>query len=345
MNVGIVGGTGYGAIELMRFLTNHQAVEKIYLYSQSKQGTPISEVYPHLASIIDNPMEELTIEHAAKHIDVLFFATPPAVSHQWVPDLLETDVKIIDLSGDFRLDDPAVYEAWYKKTTAGEAYLKQAVFGLADVYPDKIKQAQLIANPGCYPTATLLGLLPIIDQDFIDPQSIIVDGKTGVSGAGRSLSQGMHYAEMNENTRAYAIGTHKHTPEIERFLSEKTEKSIFINFTPHVVPMTRGILVTMYVNLTESVSEAAVRERFTSFYQDRAFVRVKPSHSLPETKQVYGSNYCDLHITVDERTKRLIIVSVIDNLVKGASGQAIQNMNLMYGLDETEGLNLSPLYP
>jgi N-acetyl-gamma-glutamyl-phosphate reductase len=345
MNVGIVGGTGYGAVELMRFLTNHQAVEKIYLYSQSKQGTPISEVYPHLASIMDNPMEELTVDHVAKHVDVLFFATPPAVSHQWIPALLETDVKIIDLSGDFRLDDPAVYEAWYKKTTASEAYLKQAVYGLADVYPEKIKQAQLIANPGCYPTATLLGLLPIIDQTFIDPHTVIVDGKTGVSGAGRSLSQGIHYAEMNENTRAYAVGTHKHTPEIERFLSEKTEKSIFINFTPHIVPMTRGILVTMYVKVTEEVSEEAIRKLYQTFYQERSFVRVKPRHSLPETKQVYGSNYCDLHITIDERTKRLIIVSVIDNLVKGASGQAIQNMNLLYGLDETEGLNLSPLYP
>ncbi|GEM03221.1 N-acetyl-gamma-glutamyl-phosphate reductase [Halolactibacillus miurensis] len=345
MNVGIVGGTGYGAIELMRFLTNHQAVEKMYLYSQSKQGTNISDVYPHLDTIIDVAMEELTVEHVARHVDVLFFATPPAVSHKWVPALLETEVKIIDLSGDFRLADPAVYEAWYNKTTASKAYLNQAVYGLADVYRDKIKDAQLIANPGCYPTATLLGLLPVIDQAFIDRNSIIVDGKTGVSGAGRSLSQGVHYAEMNENTRAYAVGSHKHTPEIERFLSEKTEKSIFINFTPHIVPMTRGILVTMYVNLTEAISEEAIRELYQSFYRDRAFVRVKPGHSLPETKQVYGSNYCDLHITVDERTQRLIIVSVIDNLVKGASGQAIQNMNLLYGLDETEGLNLSPLYP
>lgn len=345
MRAGIVGGTGYGAVELMRFLTNHQAVEKIYLYSQSKQGTCISDVYPHLDSIIDVAMEELTVDHVVKHVDVLFFATPPAVSHQWIPALLETDVKIIDLSGDFRLDDPAVYEAWYKKTTASPEYLKQAVYGLADVYPDKIKQAQLIANPGCYPTATLLGLLPIIDQSFIDVDSIIVDGKTGVSGAGRSLSQGIHYAEMNENMRAYAVGSHKHTPEIERFLAEKTEKSIFINFTPHIVPMTRGILVTMYVNLTASVSRDTVQSLYESFYKERTFVRVKASHSLPETKQVYGSNYCDLHITVDERTHRLIIVSVIDNLVKGASGQAIQNMNLLYGLNETEGLNLSPLYP
>lgn len=345
MKVGIVGGTGYGAIELMRFLDKHQYVEEIVIYSRSETGTKISEIYPHLKDIIHVTMEELTIKHVQDHVDILFFATPPGVSHELVPELLKTEVKMIDLSGDFRLNDPKVYEAWYKQKTAQSSYLNKAVYGLADVYPEKIKQGSLIANPGCYPTATLLGLLPIINQPYIDLTSIIIDGKTGVSGAGRSLSQGVHFAEMNDNMRAYAVGNHKHTPEIERFLSEKTEKSVFVNFTPHIVPMTRGILVTMYINLTESIDEQTIRKTYESFYQDRPFVRVRSSDSLPETKQVYGSNYCDLHVTVDQRTKRLIIIAVIDNLVKGASGQAIQNMNLIYGLDETEGLDYSPLYP
>lgn len=345
IKVGIVGGTGYGAVELVRFLTHHPKIDEIVIYSQSKAGEPLTASYPHMLSIIEQPMQALDKENVKEEVDVLFFATPTAVSHEWIPDLVQQGITCIDLSGDFRLNDPDVYEKWYRSHTAEQSWLDQAVYGLSEVYREDIKGAKLIANPGCYPTAALLGLMPVIEKHWVDTSSIIVDGKTGVSGAGRSLSLNVHYSEMNENTKAYGLGVHKHTPEMERYLSEKSGNSIKISFSPHIVPMTRGIITTTYVNLSGAPDNEAIHKLYKAYYEEKPFVRVRPLNQYPGTKEVYGSNYCDIGIKVDERTNRLVIVSVIDNLVKGAAGQAIQNMNIQQGWDETIGLMQAPLFP
>lgn len=345
MKTAIIGGSGYGAVELARLLHHHPYAELTQIISQSKVGTPFSEIYPHLVTIIDQPMIELNIEKLADDIDVVFFATPSDVSHKLIDKFLDKDLKCIDLSGDFRLNDPAQYQEWYGFDTNGADYLDQAVYGLSEINQQEIKNAQLIANPGCYPTAILLSLIPAVEKALIDHRSIIIDGKTGVSGAGRGLSLNVHYSEMNENTKAYQLGKHKHIPEIEQELSLKSADPVRVNFTPHIVPMTRGILTTTYTDLVVETSVEEVIALYNEYYKDHPFVRIRKAGQLPSTKEVYGSNYCDIGLHVDERTNKLIIVSVIDNLVKGASGQAIQNLNLMAGWDEQAGLQQVPIYP
>ncbi|PXW92168.1 N-acetyl-gamma-glutamyl-phosphate reductase [Streptohalobacillus salinus] len=344
IKIGIVGGTGYGAVELLRILTQHPHVDEINIYSNSKAGDKISDSYPHLDAIANIEMKTLSVAEA-KTNDVLFFATPPGVSHQWIPKLYGTGVKLIDLSGDFRLLDREVYASWYKQATTEKEWLEKAVYGLSEVYTEAISEAEIVANPGCYPTATLLGLLPAIEGKIIDPSSIIVDGKTGVSGAGRSVSLNTHYAEMNENFKVYQVGTHKHTPEIERFLSDKAEADVVISFTPHIVPMTRGIMTTSYTQIMTNHTEQEIEDFYRAYYEHQPFVRIRTNGNLPQTKEVYGSNYCDISITVDQRTGRLIIIAVIDNLMKGAAGQAVQNMNIINGWDQTTGLSFIPTYP
>ena len=345
MKVAIIGGTGYGAVELARILKMHPYAELTTIISHSQSGVSFTEVYPHMTGIIEQSMKTLDVKALSKTIDLVFFATPSNVSKDLVPEFLKYDITCIDLSGDFRLKSPEIYAEWYQAPAAESIYLDEAVYGLSDIYQENIKQAKLIANPGCYPTATLLGLIPIIQKGWINPNSIIIDGKTGVSGAGRGLSLNVHFSEMNENVKAYKLGAHKHIPEMEQVLEQEANAAMQVTFTPHIVPMTRGIMTTIYADLTESVDQDALQQLYQNFYENQPFVRIRPEGVLPTTKEVYGSNYCDIALHVDKRTDKLTIVSVIDNLVKGAAGQAIQNMNIINGWEETAGLEHPPIYP
>ncbi|WP_114351545.1 N-acetyl-gamma-glutamyl-phosphate reductase [Saliterribacillus persicus] len=345
VKVAIVGGTGYGAVELIRLLNNHPHVTVEKILSHSSSGTKLSEVYPHLSDIIDLEMDALDVEALSKQVDLVFFATPSNISKDYIPKFFELGIRCIDLSGDFRLEDEAEYRLYYEDSLADEKYIKEAVYGLPEINKEKIKDTKILANPGCYPTATLLGLLPAFKHDLVEQDNIIIDAKTGVSGAGRGLSLNVHFSEMNENFKAYKLGSHKHIPEIEQELTTAAGETIQVTFTPHIVPMTRGIMSTIYVNLKEHHSSEEIISLYQKYYKDHPFVRVRNEGIIPSTREVYGSNYCDIGIFSDERTGKLTIVSVIDNLVKGASGQAIQNMNLMCGWDETTGITQLPIYP
>ncbi|MRH44258.1 N-acetyl-gamma-glutamyl-phosphate reductase [Aquibacillus halophilus] len=345
MKIAIIGGTGYGAVELVRFLNNHPYAELKAIVSHSQSGVELSDVYPHTTDLINIKMEELDIDALSEVIDLVFFATPSNISKGIIPSFIEKGVKCIDLSGDFRLKSPDAYQKWYQSSPADQNYIDKAVYGLSEIYEEQVKGASLIANPGCFPTATLLALIPVMEQGFTDNNSIIIDAKTGVSGAGRSLSLNVHYSETNDNLKAYKLGEHKHIPEIEQTLQEQSGEDIQVTFSTHLVPMTRGIMSTIYIDLTETKSTADIIDIYKEYYKNHPFVRIRPEGTLPTTKEVYGSNYCDIGFHSDQRTGKLIIISVIDNLVKGASGQAIQNMNLLYGWDVTTGLNYLPIYP
>lgn len=336
MNISIIGATGYSGVELIRLLQQHPEARISSLFASSQAGKDMIDVYPHLRNITHHSLEEIDIDKTSEWV---FIATPSGISGKLVPSLLEAGRKVIDISGDFRLPKQT-YETWYGKETADEAYLQQAVYGLPEWFKAEIQGTTLLSNPGCYPTASALGLAPALP--YIDPKSIIIDAKSGVSGAGRAASLATLYGEVNENFSAYKVAKHQHTPEIEQTLQRISNQETVISFTPHLVPMTRGILCTMYATITKEVN---FQELYESTYEGKPFVRIRPQGSHPKTKEVCGSNYCDIAIHVDPRTNRLIILSVIDNVVKGASGQAIQNMNIMAGLDETTGLKFSPVYP
>ncbi|SDK19675.1 N-acetyl-gamma-glutamyl-phosphate reductase [Sediminibacillus albus] len=345
MKVAIIGGTGYGAIELIRFLYNHPYTEIEAIISHSQSGERLDSVYPHVTDLVIEPLETLNIDQLAERVELVFFATPPGISKKLAPGFLAKRIKCIDLSGDFRLKSSQVYQDWYQGSAAEQQYLDLAVYGLSEIYTEEVKNAELIANPGCYPTASLLGLIPALNHGMVDPQSIIIDAKSGVSGAGRSTSLNTHYPEMNENLKAYKLGQHKHIPEIEQALQIEAGKELKVAFSTHLVPMTRGIMSTIYVNAIEEISTKEVIEAYTAFYDGHPFVRVRREGELPATREVYGSNFCDLGFYSDQRTGKLTIVSVIDNLVKGASGQAVQNMNLLNGWEPSTGLNYLPIYP
>ena len=345
MKAAIIGGTGYGAIELIRLIQKHPFLNIGTVVSNSQAGTSFSESYPHLTDIVTQPLEKFDVETLSKQNDIVFLATPSGVSSSLVPQLVDKGVKVIDLSGDFRIRSQAEYESWYKHPAPHEEYLSQATYGLSEIYQEEIKSANLIANPGCYPTAATLGLIPALKAKIADEKSIIIDAKSGVSGAGRGLSLTSHYAEINENLKAYKLGAHQHIPEIEQVLSDESGSPITISFTTHLVPMTRGIMCTIYVNLTEKITTSEMNDLYKQFYEDHPFVRIRPAGTYPSTKEVQGSNYCDIGLHVDSRTNRLTIISVIDNLVKGAAGQAIQNVNLINGWDVRTGLDSIPIYP
>ncbi|SDZ23336.1 N-acetyl-gamma-glutamyl-phosphate reductase [Evansella caseinilytica] len=350
MKTAVVGGTGYGAVELIRLLDKHPMVQLESIVSHSQSGTEIHAVYPHLSNIVHLTMDEWNIQNLHQQVDIVFFATPAGVSKELLPQCREYDLQCIDLSGDFRLASREIYETWYGKAAPATAFLQEAVYGLTEIFAADIKQSRLISNPGCYPTAALLGLIPLVKNRLIDLGSIIIDGKTGVSGAGRSVSLGTHFSEVNENVKAYKIGSHQHIPEIEQYINAvlpeaDAEKDVKVTFSAHLLPMTRGIMCTMYADLTAPVTTAELGRLYAQFYDGHPFVRVRPEGILPATKEVCGSNYCDIGIHADERTGRVTIVSVIDNLVKGAAGQAVQNMNVVNGWDVTAGLTDIPLYP
>lgn len=341
----IVGSTGYGGVELIRFLGGHPQAEIASVLSSSSSGVPIAEGYPHLSEIVTDLLDGIDIPAIREKADVVFTATPHGVSSKLVPQLLDAGLKVIDLSGDFRLKSGDQYRQWYKHEPAQPELLQEAVYGLSEVFGDEVTGARFVSNPGCYPTATLLGLIPALSAGWIDPRSIIVDAKSGVSGAGRGASLGTHYSEINENFKAYKVNKHQHTPEIEQVLSLLSGEQVTVTFTPHLVPMTRGIMATMYATLNDAHTEEDLIELYRQYYEGRPFVRIRDKGKWPATKEVYGSNYCDIGFSTDERTGRVTIISVIDNLVKGAAGQAIQNMNLMMGWNETLGLKLTPVYP
>ena len=345
LGAAIVGSTGYGGVELIRLLASHPMAEVTSVISSSSAGTPITEGYPHLTGIREELLDDVDAATIKGKADVVFLATPPGVASKLAPELLAAGLKVIDLSGDFRLKSPALYEQWYKKPAADERHLNKAVFGLAEIYGENVRGADFISNPGCYPTATLLGLVPAVKAGFIDPATIIVDAKSGVSGAGRGASLGTHYSELNENFKAYKVNQHQHIPEIEMVLSDAAGASVVTTFTTHLVPMTRGIMATIYASVRGDRSLNEFLELYRSFYEGRPFVRIRPEGQWPATKEVWGSNYCDIGFALDKRTNRITIVSVIDNLVKGAAGQAVQNLNLMMGWDETLGLQFVPAYP
>ncbi|QHT63415.1 N-acetyl-gamma-glutamyl-phosphate reductase [Paenibacillus lycopersici] len=341
----IIGATGYGGVELIRLLAGHPQVEVTSVVSSSSAGAPIAEGFPHLLEIQTGMLDDVDPALIKSKADVVFLATPAGVASKIAPSLLAEGLKVIDLSGDHRLKDRAEYETWYKKEAAAQEYLDRAVFGLCEVYGDSVRGADLLSNPGCFPTATLLGLVPAVKAGMIDPASIVIDAKSGVSGAGRGLSLGNHYAEINENFKAYKLNKHQHIPEIEQVLSDAAGKKIVTTFSTHLVPMTRGIMSTMYATMNGTYANEDFVSQYRNYYEGRHFVRIRANGTYPATKEVAGSNYCDIGFAVDPRTNRVTIVSVIDNLVKGAAGQAIQNLNLMMGWDESLGLNFVPVYP
>jgi N-acetyl-gamma-glutamyl-phosphate reductase len=348
IRVGIAGATGYVGIELIRILAGHPQVELVYVATQSHTGQALQTVYPHLQSIVDMDCSLLDAAEMAKKCDVIFTALPHGIALSLARPILEAGKKLIDLGADFRLKIPATYEKWYEQSSASSELLESATYGLPGIVSrEKIKGSHLIANPGCYPTCIALGASPAISHGIVKTKGMIFDAKSGVSGAGRGVFLNSHFCEVAENFKAYAIaGSHRHTPEIEQILGEVAGHPVTVQFTPHLLPMVRGLLVTGYFQLEKDISPEAIWEIYSQSYKNEPFVRLCPLGVLPQTANVRGSNYCDIGLAVDTRTNTLIVVSVIDNLVKGAAGQAVQNMNILFKLPETMGLNqLCPTYP
>ena len=341
----VVGSSGYAGGELMRVLLRHPHVTVTAVTSERSAGQPIVTLFPHLSGLTDLLCEHFEPEAIAEKADLVFLALPHMASMAAAHQLHASGRRVIDLSADYRLHDPAVYETWYEHRHQHPELLAEAVYGLPELHREQIKKASLIANPGCYPTGALLGLAPMITGRIVDHRSIIVDAASGVSGAGRTPSTAHHYPEVNEGFTAYKIARHRHTPEIEQELSELAGEAVIISFTPHLAPMNRGILSTIYARLIESMDTARLQSLFEQFFANEPFVRVLPPGTVPNVRNVRGSNFCDIGVTVDPRTGRAIVVTAIDNLVKGASGQAVQNMNLMMGLDETAGIGHAGIFP
>jgi N-acetyl-gamma-glutamyl-phosphate reductase len=344
INVGIVGASGYTGVELARLLCNCPDVKLTVATSRQYKGKKLADVYPNLAGMVDIVCEDLSTVEMADRADLFFTAVPHQTAMAIVPDLLKAGKKVIDLSADFRLHDAEVYEKWYQNHTAQE-HLAEAVYGLPELHRQQIVGTRLVANPGCYPTSVILGLAPLLKLGAIEPETIIVDSKSGASGAGRLPQTGTLFCEVTDGFKAYKVASHRHTPEMEQEISLLSKKPVTISFTPHLLPITRGILSTIYAKLTSPMSDSEVNEIYKSFYKDEPFVRLCGSGSYPATQFVRGSNFCDIGFKVDDRTGRIVILSAIDNLVKGAAGQAIQNMNLMCNLPETRGLLAVPLFP
>ncbi len=342
--VSIAGATGYTGLELIRLLVKHPEVEIVALTAESHAGKNIAEVVPSLKGWVDQTLVKLSTD-VAKECDILFLALPHSTSMKYVPELLQCDCRVIDLSADYRLHEAEEYEHWYKTPHLNSELLGQAAYGLPEVHREDIKKAQLVANPGCYPTGAILALAPLLQQDWADKESIIIDSKSGISGAGRKPSLTTQFCEANESVAAYSLAEHRHTPEIEQELSRLATQYIKVSFSPHLMPMTRGLLTTAYVNSKNKMDRNDLHHLLASFYEAEPFVRVLEPGQYANTAHVAGSNYCDIGVQVDTRNQRVIVTSAIDNLMKGAASQAIQNMNLMLGIDETTGIDAPPLFP
>lgn len=337
IRIAIVGASGYTGVELYRLLANHPQVELACVTSRQNAGEPFAEVFPSLRGRTDLVCDPVDVDIVAAKADFVFTALPHQTAMEFVPGLLAAGKKVVDLSADYRLKDAALYEAWYQPHTSPEL-LAEAAYGLPELYRERIRPARLVANPGCYPTSVALALAPLLKERLIDPATLIIDSKSGASGAGRAAKVDTLFCEVNEGFKAYGVGKHRHTPEIEQTLSDLAGVPVVVNFTPHLLPVNRGILSTCYANLREKTDTARLIELFAAHYRDEPFVRVQPQGSLPNVACVRGGNQCDLGVVVDPRTQRVIVVSAIDNLVKGAAGQAVQNMNIMFELAEDTAL-------
>lgn len=343
VRVGIFGATGYTGVELIRILSKHEKVQIKYLSSQNFNSKAISDIYTSLDGFCDHQLEEADFEKVISKCDVIFTALPSGYATKIAQEAVEKGVKVIDLGADFRFDDYSVYKEWYGGDYEGYGGIKRA-YGLPEMHRDDIKEAQVIGNPGCYPTSAILGLLPALKSGIID-NNIIIDSKSGVSGAGHSPGYGNMYTECNESIKAYNVAKHRHRPEIEQELSKALGDKISVVFTPHLTPMTRGILSTMYCRLKKDIDINDVYDIYMDFYKNEYFVKVLKPGNYPATKNVYGSNFCQIGFEIDKYSNMLIVMSAIDNLVKGASGQAVQNMNVMFGIDEKTGLDMVPIFP
>lgn len=347
IKVGIIGATGYAGNELVRLLLGHKDAEIVWLGSRSYIDQNYSDVYRNMFKLVDAKCMDDNMEQLANEVDVIFTATPQGLCASLVNDEILSKTKIIDLSADFRLKDVNVYEQWYKLEHKAPQYIDEAVYGLCEINRDKVsKDTRIIANPGCYTTTSILTLYPMVKEGIINPDTIIIDAKSGTSGAGRGAKVANLFCEVNESMKAYGVGTHRHTPEIEEQLGYACGKdNLKLIFTPHLVPMNRGILVTAYANLAKDVTYEDVKAAYDKYYDKEYFVRVLPKDVCPETRWVEGSNFVDIGFKIEPRTNRLIMMGALDNLVKGAAGQAVQNMNLLFGLPENEGLQLAPMFP
>ena len=344
IKIGIAGASGYTGLELIRLLVGHPGVELTVLTSETFQGQNIAEVFPSLNGIVDLELRPLD-NNIAKDCQVLFLALPHTMAMSKLPDYLQSDCKIIDLSADYRLKDPKAYTDWYSVTHTNPELLEKAVYGLPELHRQAIQSAQLVANPGCYPTSVVLALAPLLKTDWVDLDSIISDSKSGVSGAGRKPSLTTHYAEVNEGVSPYSLADHRHTPEMEQELSTLAGKPMRLTFSPHLIPMTRGMLSTVYINLNQTITDEKLVEHYRNFYKGESFIRVLNPGSFASSQHVLSSNFCDIGLKVDSRNQRLIITSALDNLIKGASGQAVQNMNIILDLDEKTGLMAPAIFP
>ena len=347
VKVGIIGATGYAGNELVRILLGHKDVEIVWLGSRSYIDQNYSDVYRNMFKLVDAKCMDDNMEQLANEVDVIFTATPQGLCASLVNDEILSKVKIIDLSADFRLKDVDIYEKWYKLEHKAPQYIDEAVYGLCEINRDKVnKDTRIIANPGCYTTTSILTLYPLVKEGIINPDTIIIDAKSGTSGAGRGAKVANLFCEVNESMKAYGVGTHRHTPEIEEQLGYACGRDdLKLIFTPHLVPMNRGILVTAYANLAKDVTYEDVKAAYDKYYDKEYFVRVLPKDVCPETRWVEGSNFVDVGFKLEPRTNRIIAMGALDNLVKGAAGQAVQNMNLLFGFEENEGLKMAPMFP
>ncbi len=351
IKAGIIGATGYAGGELVRLLLGHKEVEIRWFGSRSYIDKKYAEVYQNMFELVDATCMDDNIEELAKQVDVIFTATPQGYLASVLTEDILKQTKVIDLSADYRIKDVATYEEWYKIEHKSPQFIEEAVYGLCEINRDKVNaDTRLIANPGCYTTCSILTAYPLVKEGLIDPSTLIIDAKSGTSGAGRGAKVNNLYCEVNENMKAYGVATHRHTPEIEEQLGYAAGKEITVTFTPHLAPMNRGILATEYASLVKKAdgsypTEEEIRAVYQKYYDKEKFVRVLDAGVCPETKWVEGSNYVDVNFAVDKRNGRVIMMGALDNIVKGAAGQAVQNMNLMFGFKESEGLELVPMFP
>ena len=345
IKVGIIGATGYAGGELARILMGHKDAEIVWYGSRSYIDKKYADVYQNMFQIVDAKCLDDNMEELAKKADVIFTATPQGFCASVISEAILADTKIVDLSADFRIKDVATYEKWYGIQHKSPQFIEDAVYGLCEINREDVKGARLVANPGCYTTCSILTAYPLAKEGLIDMNTLIIDAKSGTSGAGRGAKVGNLYCEVNENIKAYGVASHRHTPEIEEQLGYAAKEDVRISFTPHLVPMNRGILATEYATLTKQATYEDIKAVYDKYYKEEKFIRVLEEGVCPETKWVEGSNYVDINFKIDPRTNRIIMMGAIDNLVKGAAGQAVQNMNLMFGLSESEGLELVPMFP
>lgn len=345
IKVGIIGATGYAGAELVRLLLQREDVEILWYGSKSYVGEDFASIYRNVSHLLSELCKDDDLNALADLVDVIFTATPQGFLASQLTEEIMSKTKVIDLSADFRIKDVDIYESWYKIKHESPQFIEEAVYGLPEINREAVKKARLIANPGCYPTCSFLTLYPLVKEGLIDANTIIIDAKSGTSGAGRGAKTDSLFCEVNETMKAYGVGTHRHIPEIEEQLSYVADQKVTISFTPHLVPMNRGILVTAYAALTADVSYEDVKKVYDSYYASEYFVRVLSQGEVPQTRWVEGSNFADVAFQIDPRTRRIVMMGAIDNVVKGAAGQAMQNMNLMFGLPEQTGLRQIPLFP